>query len=423
LILRSVKVLHKKYSKLTHNLKGYNPIIRTRSLDDFEIYNWFPYTQRFTSEFLRRVFNREEFMKSNNVLDPFMGSGNTLVACVEFGKNGFGIDVSPLFWFITTVKTTKYSVDDFNKAIATVSNANKVEQLDPPLLSSFSKLFEKKQLNELLTLRELAYELPAKPKMILLFALASKLIDFSKAKRYGKGLHFKAGKEKTLEIKKTIITKIKKMQRSYFKFNHKGEAFPILADARKLPLKIKDKNISEGQIDIIFTSPPYCNSSDYIEMYKLEHWFLNFISTYEEFKKMSYSTIRSHTTFVNDDFDWSHPVLDEISLTLNGFKNNLWSKKIPLMILGYFDDLYKSLNEFYRILSPDKKAVIVVGNSCYSKVVIPTDLLIAEAAKDVGFRIEKIEVLRQLITSGQQWKELDSESKSLLRESMITLTA
>jgi DNA modification methylase len=396
----------------------------TRGLGDFEIYDWFPYTQRFPSKFLRKIFKRREFLQSRSILDPFMGSGNTLVACVEFGKIGYGLDISPLFWFITNVKIGEYTKEDFQGAVVAIKNISENNNVDLPILSSFKKLFVERQLNNLLKLREVAYDLNPKSRKILLFALVSKLIDLSRAKRYGKGLRLKMKKGRPPNVGKVIMKKIKRMKYEYIDFQKKarigGRCFPILADARRIPLKNKmiEKN-DEKRIDLVLTSPPYCNSSDYIEMYKLEHWFLDFVSDYDEFKRLSYSTVRSHTTFLNRSFDWKHPVLEEMISAFE--KTELWNKRIPFMITGYFDDLRKSLNEIYSVLSFNGKVLIVLGNSCYSRIIIPTDLLIADAANEVGFRVERIEVLRQLFTSGQQWRTLSADSRKFLRESMICL--
>ena len=44
--------------------------------------------------------------KGSIVLDPFCGSGTTLVEAMLEGRKGIGVDVNPLATFITTVKTT-----------------------------------------------------------------------------------------------------------------------------------------------------------------------------------------------------------------------------------------------------------------------------------------------------------------------------
>lgn len=62
---------------------------------------------------------------------------------------------------------------------------------------------------------------------------------------------------------------------------------------------------------------------------------------------------------------------------------------------------------------------IVVSNSSYGGIVVPTDLLFSIFAEKIGFEVSRIEVARYIITSSQQYN-ITKEQK-LLRESVICL--
>lgn len=64
------------------------------------------------------------------------------------------------------------------------------------------------------------------------------------------------------------------------------------------------------------------------------------------------------------------------------------------------------------------KLVLVIGNSAYMNVLVPTDLLIAEMAKNIGFAYIKINIARSLTTSSQQRLALNKHV-NFLRESVI----
>jgi site-specific DNA-methyltransferase (adenine-specific)/modification methylase len=38
--------------------------------------------------------------EGDTILDPFMGSGTTMVACVKLGRNGIGIEINPDYFAI-----------------------------------------------------------------------------------------------------------------------------------------------------------------------------------------------------------------------------------------------------------------------------------------------------------------------------------
>lgn len=429
-MFNSIKELEKKYqSKIINKSSEYGNLIRTQKTNGHNIYDWFPFTQRFTSDFLRKIFERPELKKSKRILDPFMGSGNTLLACLENGKVGYGIDISELFWFIAHVKTNKYTDCDFNKAINAVIDINYLAPVKVPAFPSFGRLFTDKQLYKILVLKQIAYNLRGRAQELLLFAIVSKLLDFSQAIRNGKGLH-KKKKYQQIRGTKVIQSMLVSMAKTYKNFrrnmiNKKGKVIPLVGDAMNLrqltdPLQDKIYKLPKHQIDVVLTSPPYCNSSDYIEMYKLEHWFLDFVKSYREFSSLSHSTIRSHLSISEEKIEWTHPVIEDICSYLES-NGKLWNPKIPIMIRGYFDDLRKSLQEIRYVLRPKGTVFFIVGNSCYGGVPIPSDLLLAEAAKDLQFKVRNIEIIRKLMTSGQQWKLLTKKDKKILRESLVIL--
>ena len=78
------------------------------------------------------------------------------------------------------------------------------------------------------------------------------------------------------------------------------------------------------------------------------------------------------------------------------------------------------LNKLYQRTTKNGYIGIVAGNSAYSNVIIPTDSLIAEIAREIGFKVKSIFVARHLTTSSQQKRELDY-LKNYLRESIVLL--
>ena len=109
---------------------------------------------------------------------------------------------------------------------------------------------------------------------------------------------------------------------------------------------------------------------------------------------------------------------DKIIEKLN--EKKLWDKKIPTMLKNYFNDMFKIIDYSYLKLKKDGFCAIVVGNSCYGGVIIPSDLILAKYASEKGFYVDKIDVYRYIIPSSQQYKDVLNEKK-FLRESVICL--
>ena len=89
------------------------------------------------------------------------------------------------------------------------------------------------------------------------------------------------------------------------------------------------------------------------------------------------------------------------------------------MLRGYFDDMTEVLKRLYELLEKNNFCNIIVANSSYKGIIVPTDLLLADIAKSQGFRVKEIVVARQMNTSSQQINEL--RTSNLRRESIIIL--
>jgi hypothetical protein len=199
--------------------------------------------------------------------------------------------------------------------------------------------------------------------------------------------------------------------------NHLKEAFIINGS---ITIDKYFSQISDKKVGLCIYSPPYANCFDYCEVYKLEYWLGGIVKHYNDFAKYRSIAMRSH---VNAQFD--HKInnfkkeVDLIADIVSTF--NIWNKNIPDMLRGYFDDTYDLLKNIKSILIKDAKCFIVVANSGYKGILVPTDLLIAEIATSLGFKVNKIFYARKLRSSPQQMKELQLEYEDLMRESIIEI--
>lgn len=74
-------------------------------------HGFYKYPARFSAEFARTAIH--EFSRPGDlILDPFMGSGTTMVEAIALGRHALGSDISPLARFISEVKTTTLSEED-----------------------------------------------------------------------------------------------------------------------------------------------------------------------------------------------------------------------------------------------------------------------------------------------------------------------
>jgi DNA modification methylase len=95
------------------------------------------------------------FNKNDVILDPFSGSGTTMVEASELGMNAIGIDISAFNALIGNSKTAKYDILDIEQEVAQITNA---------LQSFISKTnipeFEEKLLSELYEFNNYFFPVP-----------------------------------------------------------------------------------------------------------------------------------------------------------------------------------------------------------------------------------------------------------------------
>ena len=91
------------------------------------------------------------------------------------------------------------------------------------------------------------------------------------------------------------------------------------------------------------------------------------------------------------------------------------------MLKGYFDDIQKLLENVRGVLKTKSLCYVVVANSAYKGIIVPTDLLIADIAQSNGYKVKRIIEARKIRSSSQQMMGFGEKYNCLMRESIIEL--
>lgn len=400
------------------------------------IHRWFKYREGYSPE-LVNFFTNDSDVK---ILDPFCGSGTTLVRSSQLGINSTGVDINPLSVFVARVKTAEYDKEDrelFKKSIQALFREIPSSSAKIPELKVINKIFHAEILDCLLRLKPAIDTYHGKVHDLLFLGWLAILESVSNTKKEGNGIKYRStkrtkngyihipdyawqrkyfGQDKIKFVRDKLRSQYEMMLQDLEAEKHRKHSSVELYQDNATEL---DKYVEKKTISTTIFSPPYVNAFDYFEIFKVELWMGNFITNYDELRRLRRNSVGSLWK-VNASDELANEVLPELGDLINLIKKEKsWDRKITNMITTYFYDMQKVLSNIYNLLRPQGKCVIVVGNSAYSNVLIPTDLILAKIAMNLGFE-SRIAVARHLTTSSQQRKYL----KPLLpymRESMVIL--
>ena len=321
------------------------------------VYNWFYYKEGFSRELVMRYL---KLWKPSRLLDPFAGSGTSLLAAKEYGIPSTGLDVNPVALLAARVKTADWDREKLMGILRSMKSEPFEKQSGKfPYARFFPRpaqqdiLFLKKQISSL--------EMPERE----FFQLGLINAAYKCSWMYKDGAVLKLRKKPVPPLRKYFFRTTRRMVKQADRI--KGPVPLVLeADARTMSF--------HEEFDSCITSPPYLNKIEYQKIYGMEMWIIG---------RKEKPGVRS--------FISGGKVVDE-----------------------YFADIEKVLERLYEAMKHGGKVAWVVAGGIVEGEPIESDVRTAEIAESLGFRVMRIAVARRRVATVHRTIKIGSSRESVI---------
>lgn len=230
-----------------------------------------PYPAKFVTELPRALLSVLPVPKGTAVLDPFCGSGTTLVECQRREVPSFGIDLNPIACLIARVKTTPVPSNLEDSINAALMSARTMRAPVIPDIPNLDHWFLPQVQQSLARLTEAIAYAPEPHRDILQLALSSIIVRVSNQDsdtRY-------AAVPKNVTTENVFSSFLRAAQRINDVLNERGYALSPASVLEADTLEVDPKLIRQP-IGLVITSPPYPNAYEYWLYHKYRMWWLGF---------------------------------------------------------------------------------------------------------------------------------------------------
>ncbi|WP_169834461.1 DNA methyltransferase [Paenibacillus donghaensis] len=340
--------------------------------------------------------------EDDGILDPFCGSGTTLVEGMLQGKNGYGIDVDPFARLLTKVKTRPFSSVELRTLDRTVlAIRNRIEQSVPitielPPIPDITKWFREDIIDKLIKIKQLIIAETGGEGVIfdyLSIVLAGIIRKVSNAENGSPKPYISTRFPKDPQDPYLYFFKIQELYRealgqfSHEIFNQTNFGLQrVVPDIKLVGTDARDF-VLDKKIKLAVTSPPYINAFDYVRSLKFENLWLGLADPDDllEIRRQHVGTESLGERGRNDNLTevFNIPSLDSAIYELRESDS-----KRASIVTAFFEDMRKNLGRVYNALDDNGTYVIVIGDSLIRGVEIPTADILASMGNEFGFKLE-----------------------------------
>lgn len=423
-----------------------SPLHNKLAAEDRPIHAWYRFVLSFPPHLVRDYLARFNVRSTDVVLDPFCGTGTTIVECKKQGIPSIGLEANPMAALASRVKTSwnlpsnelqevaswvakkaRHEIELTLKQGSGADTEQVCEQLSIYGLLNLDEDAEKlllansispKPLHRSLVLHKWILKAHPSFREALQLALAWTLVVHAGNLRFGPEVGVTKPKG-DVDVVSYWLDQCLRMSSDLEAYSHL-EGIPsrlIEADSRDL------SQLANASVAAVFTSPPYPNEKDYTRTTRLESVILGLIRNKADLRSLKSGLLRSNTrnVYVADQDDSFVENIHEIQRIARDIearrvelgKNSGFERLYHRVTKLYFGGMARHLGNLRSKLIPGAMLGYVVGDQAsYLQIEIKTGQLLAEIAARQGYEVVSIDLFRTRAATA---------TKRQLREEVVVL--
>ncbi len=386
-------------------------------------HGWLRLTPAYSVQLVRELLDSRR--PTGHVLDPFCGTGTTLLACRELGLDCDTVDLNPFLIWLARAKTRDYSEHDrqaARRAVATMATAATQRGGPAPWIPDLYRIDRWwtpatcRALGRALARLDRARSLAPGVRDLALLAFSRTLIETAQvsfghqsmsfrrhgdtATRRSGGHAVAAGLQRAVEsIAAAAAQRLPRTRRRI-----------VRGDSRTLR-----ELLGPRRYGTVITSPPYSNRMSYIRELRPYMYWLGYLTDRRSAGELDWKVIGGTWGVATSRLlDWKPTPTSHIPY--DGFDQLVAAIGARSEVLGryvarYFHDMALHVRGLHAIVAPGGRAHYVVGNSKFFDVVLPAQEIFNALFADAGFADVRVQVLRKRTSKAELFEYLVSATR------------
>jgi hypothetical protein len=371
------------------------------------------------------------------VLDPFCGTGTTLLSCSEHGLDADTVDINPFLVWLATTKVDHYSAEHLREARRGLGRMRRgVASGAPdgwvPALHQIEKWWSPATLGALSrayrALERFAEGASRPATNLLRVAFCQVLIGRSRAHFGHQSMSFKPGARALAGAEATAAegptTSVEESAEAEAISDGLAEALERVALAAAEPLPRTRRRVLAldarqlhaslplDHYGSVITSPPYANRMSYIRELRPYMYWLRYLEARSAAGALDWKAIGGTWGSATSNLgSWRPEAIEQpLPASLEPLLAAI-AETSPLLstyVRKYFHDMTLHLASLRRVLRRGGSAHFVVGNSKFYDVLVPVERLLAEQFEATGFGRVTVDLLRKRSSKKELYEYLIS---------------